>query len=186
MTCHFIALSSRLLRKVKWGKKTQQNARVSCTVLCNYNAVYIETLCCTETERRLPRAAVESFWVTSLKSLLPSTDLLLTFNRVRIPYITVFSLFASAVASDTLYPNLDCYFSPFVILLPRCVQTSHRDLHFALSGCVIEQKSGFWCKKEMRAGIFFLYPFKSLFSVKNLTERQKPSLWFLWYWSCEE
>lgn len=67
---------------------------------------------------------LESLWVTSLKSLLQGTDLLLTFNRVRIPCITVFSLFASGVASDTVYPNLSCCLSPLVRLLPRCVQTS--------------------------------------------------------------
>lgn len=84
--------------------------------------------CYTQPTWRLSRVAVKSFWVTSLKSLLQGTDLLLTFNRVRIPCITFFSLFASVIGSDTAYYNFSCYLSPFVSFVYRCVQTSHGDL----------------------------------------------------------
>lgn len=106
---------STLLRRIEHPNK------LCCS--CGYNAVYVETLCYTQPTWRLTRVALKSFWVTSLKSLLQGTDLSLTFNRVRIPCITFFSLFASVVGSDTGYSNFSCYLSPFVRFVSRCVQT---------------------------------------------------------------
>lgn len=68
-------------------------------------------------------------WVTSLKSRLPGTDLLLTFNRVRILYVTVFSLFAFVVALDTVYPVLSCYLCPFEHTWVIILQTAQGGLN---------------------------------------------------------
>lgn len=124
MTCYSIAGNSELLRKVKWGeKKLAKYLNNLCCFMQLQCSLHWNTVLYWDPVKVSP-GWLKSLWVTSLKSLLPGTDLLLTFNRVRIPCITVFSLFASVVASDTVYPNLSCYLSLLVRLLPRCVQTS--------------------------------------------------------------